>query len=241
MEINNIAEGYIAIKKTDTRLIRKLNNYIGTYVKIKIVKVPNIYPIGWEKNLVKYIKHTSYNNLPIEKGIVVNNVSTIYAIYEAIKYGRPLTERIVTFSGDMLKKPQNVLVKIGTSVKEVIEGLDGYKRFKDITFIAGGPMMGTSLPNDDLVVTPNLTSVIVTKTMKELEEGMCLRCGKCAAVCPAKLAPVLIMDAKNNKEKLAKLEPNRCVECGLCSYICPAKIRVREYVKAAKAMMRGEK
>lgn len=114
-EINGIDEAIIAIKSHNIELKQIIDNYIGTYLKIKIVLVPNIYPMGWEKNLVKYIKKTDYNKIPIEKGIVVNNVSTIYAIYEALKYHKPLTERIITFTGENLKRPQNVLVKIGTS------------------------------------------------------------------------------------------------------------------------------
>ena len=155
MDINGIKECFIAIKK-NPKLIKLFQNYLGTYPRIKLVTVPNLYPMGWERNLIKYIKHVNYNILPIERGIVVNNVSTIYAIYEALKLDKPLIERIVTFTGEMLKKPQNIYVKVGTPIKEVIAGLEGYKRNKEVILVAGGPMMGSSLVDDSFVVTPNL-------------------------------------------------------------------------------------
>ena len=238
LEICHIEEGIIAVKKNNTSLIKLINSFIGTYLKIKLVEVPNQYPMGWERNLIKQVKHVTYQSLPIEKGIVVNNVSTIYAIYEALKYERPLTERVVTFTGEMLKEPKNVLVKLGTPAHEVIESLGGYKRNKNIRFVAGGPMMGVAEPNDDLIVTSNLNCVLVLKEGKESLPSECLRCGKCVSVCPAKLSPVLIKDYLKKPERLKELEPNRCIECGLCTYICPSKILVREFVKEAKKKSR---
>lgn len=206
---------------------------MGSYLNIKLVTVPNIYPMGWERLLVEETLHIKYDRLPIEKGVVVSNISTIYAIYEALKYEKPLIERVITFTGEGFKEPKNILVKVGTKVSDVINDIIHYKE-DDLLFIAGGPMMGEALPTDDLVVSPNLNCVLVIKdNIKDLETN-CLRCGKCVAVCPAKISPVLIKDAIKNKEYLKELEVNRCIECGLCSYICPAKIKVREIVKSAK-------
>jgi electron transport complex protein RnfC len=234
LEINNIKEAIIAIKKGNSDLKKIFNNFIGTYLKIKLVEVPNLYPMGWERSLIRQVKHVNYKKLPIEKGIVVNNISTIYAIYEALKIGKPLIERVVTFTGDMLKGPQNVLVKIGTPASEVVEFIGGYKRNKDIKFIAGGPMMGISMPGDELIISGNLNCVLVLKDNEGTLPIECLRCGKCVYACPAKMSPVLIKDNVDNIEKLKELEANRCIECGLCSYVCPSKINVREYVKKAK-------
>ena len=234
LEINNIKEAIIAVKRGNNDLKNYINNFIGTYLKIKLVEVPSLYPMGWERGLVKVVKHVSYKKLPIEKGIVVNNVSTIFAIYEALKIGKPLIERVITFTGDMLKQPQNVLVKVGTPASEVIAAIGGYKRNKDINFIAGGPMMGLGLPSDDLIISSNLNCILVLKDAKNTVPIECLRCGKCVSACPAKLSPVLIKDSLKNIERLKELEPNRCVECGLCSYICPSKINVRQYVRQAK-------
>lgn len=231
--INNIEKAIIAVKKNNVTLINQLKNYMGSYLNIKLVTVPNIYPMGWERLLVEETLHIKYDRLPIEKGVVVSNISTIYAIYEALKYEKPLIERVITFTGEGFKEPKNILVKVGTKVSDVINDIIHYKE-DDLLFIAGGPMMGEALPTDDLVVSPNLNCVLVIKdNIKDLKTN-CLRCGKCVSVCPAKISPVLIKDAIKNKEYLKELEVNRCIECGLCSYICPAKIKVREIVKSAK-------
>ncbi len=238
-EINEIEEAIIAIKAHNTELKNIIENYIGTYLKIKLQLVPNFYPMGWEKSLVKYIKKVDYERLPIEKGIVVSNVSTIYAIYEALKYKKPLTERIVTFTGENLKRPQNVMVKMGTSAQEIIKKVGGINE-KEALYVAGGPMMGTSLPTEDIIINCNDNCILVLPNYEQEIEQTCLRCGKCVENCPAKLSPVLIKDSLKNIDRLKKLEPNRCIECGLCSYICPAKINVREKVREAKQKLREE-
>ena len=239
-EINNIDEAIIAIDKQNTELKEIIENYIGTYLKIKIALVPNIYPIGWEKNLVKYVKKTDYDNLPMEKGIIVDNVSTIYAIYEALKYKKPLTERIITFTGDNLKRPQNVMIKIGTSAKEVIQKVGGTNK-KQVKYVAGGPMMGKEIPTDDIIININDNCILSLENKPEKQEANCIRCGKCVEYCPAKLAPILISENLNKPEKIKKLEPCKCIECGLCSYICPAKINLREKVLEAKQKTREER
>ncbi len=234
LAINNIDEAYIAIKKGDQVLKDHICNFVGTYLKIKLVEVPNFYPIGWERKLVKFIKKGNYVKIPIEIGVVVNNVSTIYAIYEALKFERSLTDRMVTFTGDMLKEPQNVIVKIGTPANEVIDFIGGYKSSADIKFIAGGPMMGTALPSDDVIITSNINCILVIENRSQRITNECLRCGKCVMVCPTKLSPVLIKDNLHNLHNLEGLQPNRCISCGLCTYVCPAKIPIREIVKQAK-------
>ena len=238
-EINNIDEAIIAIKESNIELKEIIDNYIGTYLKIKVTLVPDLYPMGWEKSLVKFIKKVDYERLPMEKGIIVNNVSTMYAIYEALKYKKPLTERIVTFTGENLKRPQNVMVKLGTSTSEIIKKVGGLNK-KEVTYVSGGPMMGTSIPTDDIIININDNCILVLDKVEEDIESTCMRCGKCVDNCPAKLSPVLIKEALNNTDKLKKLEPMRCIECGLCSYICPAKINLREKVRLAKEKLRKE-
>lgn len=240
IEINNMEEAIIAIKETNIELKKFFDNYIGTYLKIKVKTVKNYYPAGWEKNLVKDITGKEYDNLPLEVGVVVNNISTIYAIYEALKYNKPLIERIITFSGDNLKTCSNVLVKIGTPIKDILEQL-GLKEQGII--ISGGPMMGIKV-EDDLVISANQNSILALKE-KDNYQLNCLKCGKCVEVCPTKLSPVLIMKNINSKQpninRLKEMRPQKCIECGLCSYICPAKILVREEVKKAKQTLREVK
>lgn len=236
MSINKIEKAFIAIKGHNKEIISLFNTVIGTYPNIIIKKVPNLYPMGWEKNLVRYIFNKEYDKLPIEVNTVINNVSTIYAIYELLKYGKPLTERIVTISGDMVKNPINVLVKIGTKVDELLDVVGIRKRGSLI--ISGGPMMG-KLVDNDLVTSSSINSILVLKTLKDTPI-VCLRCGKCSNACPSKLSPVMIKDNIDDVELLKELEPTRCIECGLCSYICPAKIDVRSYVIDAKKKVSGK-
>ena len=235
LTINKIDKAIIGIKKSNYTLVNQLKNYMGSYLKIKLELLPNIYPMGWERMLVNKATHQKYDRLPSEKGIVVSNISTIYAIYEALKYHKPLIERVVTFSGEGLENPKNILVKIGTKVSDILEELK-CKNDK-VILVAGGAMMGTSV-TDDLVVSPNLNAVLLLPDKEEEPTTTCLRCGRCNEVCPARICPVLIKDAIDNKDKLKKLDVNKCVECGLCSYICPAKINVREYVREAKGKIR---
>ncbi len=230
VEIYGMNEGIIAVRKNDYSTQRVINDYIGTYIKLKMVEVPNVYTAGWECELVHYVKKVSYKNYPTEKGIVVSSVATIYAIYECLKYNKPLTQRVVTFSGDKLARTANVLVKIGTPVRDIITILGGTLD-GDKMLIANGSLMGTSIASDDLVISSDLTSVSVISALAEPEEKTCLRCGECVLVCPVKLSPVLIKEATEN---IKDYRPHKCIGCGLCSYICPAMINLRRRVERAK-------
>ena len=240
LEINRIEEAIIVIKESNETLKKLFDDYVGTYLKIKVKCVNDYYPAGWEKNIIKDVLKKEYINLPIECGVVVNNISTIYAIYEALKYNKPLVERIITFAGDTLNKSQNIMVKIGTPVSEIMKQLNVDK---NKVMISGGPMMG-NIVYHDLVISANQNCILFLN--KEVVDcSMCIRCGKCTEVCPVKLSPVTIMkqlrSKKSNVNKLNKLQPLKCIECGLCSYICPAKLNLREEVKKAKSSVKGVK
>lgn len=231
-KIYNLEEIYIAIKMGNPNLKEKLIPLISKYPKIKIVELPNLYPMGWEKSLVRYIKHTDYEKLPIEKNIIVSNASTIYSIFEAL-VGIPLIEKVITVSGNSINKPTNIRVKIGTMFSDLKDTFKGYSE-DDIVLIAGGPMMGESLESDEFIIPNNLNSVIALKNTKMINPITCLRCGKCADHCPVKLCPVLVKDNINNIDELKRLDVSRCIECGICSFVCPSKINLREYLRQAK-------
>ena len=221
------------MKETNTDSIKMISKYIKTYPNITIKLVEDAYPNGWERLVVKNTLGIEYDKYPSEKGIIVSNVSTIYAIYEMLTYNRPLTERVVTITGPGIKKKTNVKVKIGALASEVISNLDGYKDIKNPLFIAGGPMMGSSLPTDEVIITKDIGCLLVIED--HFEKNLpCIKCGKCMEVCPAGIYPVLIMENRDNIKKLKELKPNKCVECGLCSFTCPSKIEVREFVRIAK-------
>lgn len=236
MDFYKIKECFIGLKEHNRPLKEAFLKYIKRS-NIHVVEVKDKYPMGWEKSLIRATKHVSYQKLPSEKNIVVNNVSTIYAIYEALTAGKTLTERIVTITGD-IQNPCNVLVKNGTSLKELLEYLKIDS--KEFQIIAGGPMMG-KLVEEDFHLDSTINCLLFLKQNKYEKETTCLRCGKCASVCPVLLEPVLIRDSIKDLEILKKLNPSRCIECGLCSYICPASIPLRDKVKEAKQRVRKEK
>lgn len=231
-EIMNVKNTYIVVKNNSNKTIKALNKYLGTYPNIKLSLVDDIYPNGWERLVVKNTLGLTYDKYPTEKGIIVSNVSTMYAMYEMLKYNRPITERIITITGGVNKRC-NIKVKVGSLASDVIKSLDGYKNIKNPLFVVGGPMMGKSLPSDDVIITKDVNAIMVLNN--DFDKPLpCINCAKCTEVCPVSLKPVLIMKTINKDKKLKYLDPNRCIECGLCSYICPSKIEVREFVRAAK-------
>lgn len=239
IEIMQIPKAIIVIKETNTDSISTIKKYIGTYPNIKIGLVADAYPNGWERLVVRNTLGIEYNKYPSEKGIIVSNVSTIYSIYEMLEYNRPLTERVITITGPGIKKKTNIRVKIGALASEVIESLEGYKDIKNPLFIAGGPMMGSSLPTDDVIITKDINCLLVIED--HFEKNLpCIKCGKCMEVCPVGIYPVLIMENRDNIKNLEELKPKKCIECGLCSYICPSKIEVREFVRIAKEKVNKE-
>jgi len=137
-------------------------------------------------------------------------------------------------SGDAVNDPQNVYVPVGTSLHDIIDAVGGLNS-EDVLLIAGGPMMGRTVPNDKAVVMPQNNGLTILKNV-EKDEVKCLRCGRCTETCPSGLMPVRIAQAlkTNNVDLMEKLYTMDCIECGLCTYICPSKIDVTENVRRAK-------
>ena len=233
MEIMDIDKAYIAVNENNTNVIKKLLKYINTYPNIKIWGVADAYPSGWERYLVNNITGLNYDKTPTEVGVITNNVSTVYSIYELLKCGKPATEKIVTIAGSGIKKPSNYKVKIGTNFNELMLKTDGYSKIKNPILVAGGCMLGTSIPNDELIITKDLNTILVLEE-SNLKSEQCIKCGKCSEVCPAGIMPAMVID---NKSECKNLRVDKCIECGLCSYVCPAKIEVREIIKSLKEQL----
>ncbi|MCR5078842.1 MAG: RnfABCDGE type electron transport complex subunit C [Bacilli bacterium] len=206
--------------------------------QIELCPVGNFYPQGWEVAMIKSATGIEIpsGHLPSEFGIADFNVSTVYGIYQAVKFNRPVYERNISITGDAIRYPSNFVVRIGTPLRNLLDLCGGYTDPEvNKVFILGGPMMGASLPSDDCIITKTVTSVIVLNETPSVEEP-CIRCGSCMLNCPTHLSPKLIMDAvkAKDKEKIKQLQPLRCVECGLCSYVCTSHIRVTDYIRKAK-------
>ena len=205
---------------------------------IELCKVKNYYPQGWEVAMIKEATGIQLNpgELPSNRGIINFNVSTMVGIYKAIKYNMPVTKRNITVTGDGIMHPHNFRVLVGTSFKDLLPMCGGYKHpDKEKVFILGGPMMGASVPSDDVIITKTVTSIIVLDK-SDYKEEPCVRCGSCVLYCPTGLEPVQIMNAVKSldKDRIKALNPLRCIECGLCSYVCTSKIPFTDFVRRAK-------
>jgi electron transport complex protein RnfC len=232
-------EALIAIKETKKDLIAKVNDALKGQTEMKVVEVPDQYPMGWERTLIYQVFKKRYDRLPGEIGVVVNNATTAISFAAALKEGRPIIDKLITVSGDGVKNPSNVRVLIGVTVKEIVEQIGGYSQ-DEVSVIAGGPMMGKTACGDEMVITNSSNAITILKP-EPVDTIACLRCGRCNDYCPAGILPVRI----NNAEKagdvklLTKLRADQCIECGMCTYVCPSKIEVTEGVRRGKALLRA--
>lgn len=240
MQAFNCKHAKICVKSKYKDIIEAYTGILEEYEGsgIELCPVGNYYPQGWEVDMIRQATGIKLNpgELPTNRGILNFNVSTIVGIYKAIKYNMPVIKRFITITGDGIEHPKNFRVRVGTSVKELIPMCGGYKNpEKEKVFILGGPMMGASVPNDDVIITKTVTSIIVLDKTIEKEEP-CVRCGSCVLSCPVHLEPMQIMNAVKtlDKERIKKLNPLRCIECGLCAYSCTSKIQVTDYIRKAK-------
>ena len=213
----------------------------GDFDAIKLMSLKTQYPIGAE-NVLTFAatgRELPMDKQPIDVGCLVMNVTTVSALNTFIKTGMPLVNKRVTVDGNAIREPKNVIVPIGTSTNDVLEfcGLKTYPK----KVIYGGPMMGTAVNSTDMPIVKQNNAVLVfgRKAAARPLQHNCIRCGRCAAVCPMKLRPFEIANAqsKGKVEQLKKLYANHCIECGCCSYICPSKRDVTGAVCLAKAKL----
>ena len=236
LKLSCAPKGLIAVKEDKKDLIAVLHEqFDGT--PVEVAEVPDIYPAGWERTLIYMLTGKRYDRLPAEAGCILNNVSTAIALGNALENGMPITKKYLTVSGDGVREPKNVVVPVGTPASEVIAQCGGYEG-DDCLLIAGGPMMGRTIPNDQFVIGIANNGLTVLQH-REPFSVKCLRCGKCTETCPSGLVPVRINMAEQIKDidALKKLSIMDCIECGLCTYICPSKLDVTEGIRRAKRYM----
>lgn len=240
MKILGVNKGYIGIEdnKPDAiEIMKKAFNRTG----VEVLGLPTKYPQGAEKMLIKVLtdREVPSGGLPMDVGVVVQNVGTVAAICDAVTKGIPLIERVTTVSGGALKEPKNLLLRIGTTFSDAVNYCGGIVKIPE-KIIMGGPMMGMAQSTLDLPVIKGVSGILVLskEDVNSGKESPCIRCGRCIDACPMGLNPsMLSILGQHGLFEEAKEDYNLldCVECGSCVYGCPAKRNIVQYIKYLKA------
>lgn len=233
----------LAVEDNKVEAIEKLRGLSGDYPQIQLRILPTRYPQGAEKQLIQAVtgREVLPGQLPVSVQCAVFNVSTFAAIYRAVRLGIPMTERIVTVSGEAIAKPQNFLVRIGTPFRDLVAAAGGLNDKTD-RVICGGPMMGVAQSTLDAPVVKATNSILCLLEDKNgaAENPVCLRCGKCVAACPMRLQPLYINRYVNARrlDRLEALHVMDCMECGCCSFTCPGKLPLVEQCRMGKKLLK---
>ena len=233
----DVKEAIIAVENNKQDAIDLLTAAARPVEGIRVASLPVRYPQGGEKQLVYALTRRQVPNggLPLDVGVVVSNVGTVYAIDRAIREGRPLVDRVTTVAG-LVQNPGNFFVRVGTTVEYLLKACGGLQPHVR-QFIYGGPMMGMSIARFDIPVTKGCSGLVALgNEAMEPKESPCIHCGICRQVCPMKLFPSRI-DAYTRHdrfEEAEKLGVMNCIECGCCSFSCPAKRSLTQSMRTAK-------
>ena len=236
----------LAVEDNKKDAIEKLSGILKDFPGIEMKILPTRYPQGAEKQLVQAVtgREVPPGKLPVSVGCAVFNVSTFAAIYRAVRLGMPLTQRIVTVSGEAIAEPQNFIVRIGTSFHDLIEVAGGLNE-KTERVICGGPMMGFAQNNLAAPVVKATNSVLCLLKDRNgaAENPVCLRCGKCVGVCPMRLQPLYLyrFALAGRTDELERLNIMDCMECGSCAFTCPGKLPLVEQFRKGKKMLKEAK
>lgn len=234
-----VSKAMIGIEANKPDAISHLSKLSQNFEGISVHALKVKYPQGGEKQLIKALtgREVPSGKLPIEVGCVVNNVGTAFAVYEAVQKNKPLFERVVTVTGKNMKKRTNFLVRIGTSVSELIAAAEGLPENTG-KIVSGGPMMGKALFSEDVPVVKGTSGILLfeEKEAKRVPMRNCIRCAKCVSVCPMGLEPVLLSQL-SQKQMWENAEQQRimdCIECGSCHYTCPSGRPLLDYIRVGK-------
>ncbi len=236
----------IGIEKNKPEAIKSMQSIKLPNAEVTVKVLPSVYPQGGEKVLVYNTtgKVIPMGKLPIDVGCVVCNSTTVATIGKYLKTGMPLIEKCVTVDGGAVNNPQNVIVPIGTPLREVFEFCGGFKS-EPKKVLYGGPMMGISVPNLDVPIIKNTNAILAfdEKQATPQKTTACIKCGSCANNCPFGINPVSISKAlkENDCEAMVEAGIELCMECGCCSFVCPAKRPIVQNNKLAKAALREYK
>lgn len=237
-------DAVLAVEDNKPDTIAAVEQTIPAFSPIRLLVLPTRYPQGSEKQLIRAVtgREVSADKLPIDAGCAVVNAATCAAIYDAVYRGKPLTHRIVTVTGDAVKRPQNLRVPIGTPLRDLIDHCGGLTG--DVwKVIVGGPMMGIAQKNLDTCIVKNSGAVVCLSRRHATAKRTtaCIRCGRCVRACPMYLQPLyLYRFAKaDDRAALARQRLFDCIQCGCCSYVCPAKLPLAEQFALTKQKERA--
>ena len=239
LKILNAPRGIIGIEANKPEAIALMQKLTAEDSQISVAPLKLQYPQGAEKQLIYATtrRKVPAGGLPMAVGAVVENVGTAAAIYEAVRFRKPLVERITTVTGSIVQNPKNLKVRIGTPFYELVNFCGGITG--DIgKIISGGPMMGVALPSLDAPVAKGCSGLVLlnTREARSIKERNCLRCARCVDVCPMNLMPSLIAQAVkgNNLDLAVQAGLDDCMKCGSCAYVCPAHIRIVQWIDTGK-------
>lgn len=241
--VGNAKNVHIGIEDNKPNAIAQLKKYLPAEFDLYVL--PTKYPQGAEKQLIKAIvnKEVPLGTLPIKVGVIVNNIGTAFAAYNAVVKGIPLTERVVTVTGDLVKEPKNIMAPIGAKFNELLDYCsadlgDGNKKV-----LNGGPMMGIAQYTLDVPALKGTSAILAIsdKIFDLHDEQPCIRCSRCIAACPMNLMPLIMYKLIKNKmwDDAESYGTLSCIECGSCSFVCPAKIPLVQLFKYGKQELRG--
>ena len=237
------AKAVIGIENNKDDAIKILEDRVSAEEKISVQPLKTKYPQGGERQLIFAVTGRKLNSkiLPADKGCIVINTASCYAIYEAVYLSMPLIHRVMTITGEAVNSPCNVDVPLGMSHSEVLEACGGAKD-DVVKFISGGPMMGMAMSTLDIPVVKTSSSILAFSKddVAMLPQSACIHCGKCVAACPEILVPQMMCKSikTNDYERFADLGGMECMECGSCTFVCPAKIPLTQMFKLGKVKVR---
>ena len=227
MKILGVKRGIIGIESNKPDAVKVMLDAIKDEEGMEVNVFPVKYPQGAEKQLIKAAlnREVPSGGLPMDVGVIVQNVGTSKAVYEAVALHKPLTHRVLTVTGPGVKEPKNLLVPIGTKFQDVIDFCGGITE-KAAKIIMGGPMMGLTQPNLNVPVIKGTSGILILEEDSSHlpEEEPCIGCGRCVEVCPVHLLPTTLQLLVNNEKfgEAENLHIMDCIECGSCAFICPA-------------------
>jgi len=240
MKILGVKKGYIGIENNKPDAIESMKTEIRERkLKYSVISLQSKYPQGFEKMLIRATlkRKVPAGGLPMDVGVVVNNIGTAVAVAEAVIEGKPLIQRIVTITGDGIQKPKNIIARIGTPFSFLIEYCGGLKEETTQVFM-GGPMTGISQHNLDVPLVKATNGVICSTDshIRRIKTYPCIQCGSCLDACPMNLLPTRLAQLTKMKqwEEAEDYGISNCMECGSCAFVCPSLIPLVQWIRVGK-------